>query len=178
MPRLFLTCHVTVRDVCKTWCERAGGRAPAADSPPPHTQLTTHDRAPRRRRSPRQHAAESRHDCRAQRGPTSHRGHPPPSTVRYYTLYRYVDRDDTWREGRCARPRGRVLHEIHNKRRKQFGFLRPPVARHARYIGLASRGSPRAFDGRAEVGELEHQVFQARVELVEESLAVDWARRA
>ena len=49
---------------------------------------------------------------------------------------------------------------------------------HARYIGLASRGSPRAFDGRAEVGELEHQVFQARVELVEENLAVDWARRA
>ena len=49
---------------------------------------------------------------------------------------------------------------------------------HARYIGIASRGSPRAFDGRAEVGELEHQVFQARVELVEENLAVDWARRA
>ena len=47
----------------------------------------------------------------------------------------------------------------------------------------ALSGSPRvaispAFDGRAEVGELEHQVHQARVELVEENLAVDWARRA
>ena len=47
----------------------------------------------------------------------------------------------------------------------------------------ALSGSPRvaispAFDGRAEVGELEHQVHQARVEPVEENLAVDWARRA
>ena len=44
-------------------------------------------------------------------------------------------------------------------------------------FGLRESGSP-AFDGRAEVGELEHQVHQARVEPVEENLAVDWARRA
>ena len=160
MPRLFQTCHVTVRDVCKTWCEREGARTQT----PPHT--AAHER--------HTHITLVRWTCV---------GHEPERAARQdtSTTVRYTGMSTETTPGARANARDREAEyymKFITNVENSSGFCGRLWHTCSLYRALASRGSPCAFDGRAEVGELEHQVHQARVEPVEENLAVDWARRA
>ena len=59
--------------------------------------------------------------CHAPRAATAHRTHTPRPRLRYTGIPGMLT--ETTPGARCARPRGPVLHEIQNKRRKQFGLL-------------------------------------------------------